>query len=53
MVTGLTPGLGVIKTDMEIQSRVRRLWSQVTNDNIDELTDLAGYKSEFLRLFGF
>ncbi len=29
------------------------LWPQVTGDNLDELTDFAGYKTEFLRLFGF
>ncbi|KNE75402.1 Short-chain alcohol dehydrogenase family [Candidatus Burkholderia crenata] len=37
----------------EVQARVQQLWSQVTNDNLYELTDFAGYKSEFLRLFGF
>jgi enoyl-[acyl-carrier protein] reductase/trans-2-enoyl-CoA reductase (NAD+) len=25
----------------------------VTNENLYELTDFAGYKTEFLRLFGF
>ncbi|MCY1560540.1 Enoyl-[acyl-carrier-protein] reductase [NADH] [compost metagenome] len=29
------------------------LWPQVTSQNVHELTDLAGYKAEFLRLFGF
>jgi enoyl-[acyl-carrier protein] reductase/trans-2-enoyl-CoA reductase (NAD+) len=37
----------------EVQARVQQLWNQVTNDNIYELTDFAGYKTEFLRLFGF
>ena len=36
-----------------IQEQVEALWPQVTSDNIDELTDFAGYHSEFLRLFGF
>jgi enoyl-[acyl-carrier protein] reductase / trans-2-enoyl-CoA reductase (NAD+) len=39
--------------DPEVQSQVQQLWSQVTNDNLYELTDFAGYKTEFLRLFGF
>ena len=39
--------------DQEVQGRVQQLWNQVTSDNIDEVTDFAGYKSEFLRLFGF
>ncbi|MDF3833970.1 enoyl-ACP reductase FabV [Cupriavidus basilensis] len=37
----------------DVQSRVQQLWNQVTSDNIYELTDFAGYKKEFLRLFGF
>jgi enoyl-[acyl-carrier protein] reductase/trans-2-enoyl-CoA reductase (NAD+) len=36
-----------------VQARVLELWPQVTGDNLDELTDFAGYKTEFLRLFGF
>jgi len=36
-----------------VQTAVENLWPQVTNDNLDELTDLAGYKADFLRLFGF
>ena len=39
--------------DQEVQGRVQQLWHEVTSDNIDEVTDFAGYKSEFLRLFGF
>ncbi|MCC8404900.1 enoyl-ACP reductase FabV [Paraburkholderia sp. MMS20-SJTN17] len=39
--------------DAQVQSRVQELWNQVTNDNIYELTDFAGYKTDFLRLFGF
>jgi enoyl-[acyl-carrier protein] reductase/trans-2-enoyl-CoA reductase (NAD+) len=29
------------------------LWPQVTNENLYEISDLAGYKADFLRLFGF
>jgi enoyl-[acyl-carrier protein] reductase/trans-2-enoyl-CoA reductase (NAD+) len=36
-----------------VQARVQQLWDQVTTDNLYELTDFAGYKREFLRLFGF
>ena len=31
----------------EVQSRVEELWDKVTNENLYELTDFAGYKSEF------
>lgn len=37
----------------EIQNAVAAAWSQVTSDNIPELTDFAGYKKDFLNLFGF
>lgn len=36
-----------------VQTRVQALWDQVTTDNLYELTDFAGYKADFLRLFGF
>jgi enoyl-[acyl-carrier protein] reductase/trans-2-enoyl-CoA reductase (NAD+) len=39
--------------DPGVQARVQALWGQVTNDNIYQLTDFAGYKQDFLRLFGF
>ncbi|MGV8960358.1 MAG: enoyl-ACP reductase FabV [Stenotrophomonas sp.] len=37
----------------EVQSRVLELWPQVTNENLYAISDLAGYKADFLRLFGF
>ena len=37
----------------EIQDAVSAAWSKVESDNIAELTDFAGYKQDFLRLFGF
>lgn len=37
----------------EVQALVGQLWNQVTTENLNELTDFAGYKAEFLRLFGF
>lgn len=39
--------------DPEVQARVQALWPQVTSENVYQLTDFAGYKQEFLRLFGF
>ncbi|ORC49510.1 trans-2-enoyl-CoA reductase [Burkholderia sp. A27] len=39
--------------DPEVQARVQELWGQVTSDNIYQLTDFSGYKTDFLRLFGF
>ena len=37
----------------EIQTKIEQLWAEVNTDNLNELTDLKGYKQEFLRLFGF
>ncbi len=37
----------------EVQNKVLELWPQVTNENLNDISDFAGYKQEFLRLFGF
>jgi enoyl-[acyl-carrier protein] reductase / trans-2-enoyl-CoA reductase (NAD+) len=58
---GSTPGLdaeGRIRIDdremrPEIQEAIARIWPQVTTENLGDLTDIAGYRAEFLKLFGF
>ena len=37
----------------EIQASVARTWPGVTTENLAGETDIAGYRSEFLKLFGF
>jgi enoyl-[acyl-carrier protein] reductase/trans-2-enoyl-CoA reductase (NAD+) len=37
----------------DVQEEVFSLWPHVTTENLNELTDYAGYQSEFLKLFGF
>lgn len=37
----------------EIQAFVKENWSNITTENLDELTDFAGYKSAFLQMHGF
>ncbi len=37
----------------EVQAAVREIWPQVTTENLAATTDIAGYRSEFLKLFGF
>jgi enoyl-[acyl-carrier protein] reductase/trans-2-enoyl-CoA reductase (NAD+) len=49
---------GRLRTDYkelepDVQAEVERLWDIVEDHNINTLLDFAGYKSEFLRLFGF
>lgn len=37
----------------DVQAEVSAIWPQVTTENLAELTDIAGYRSEFLKMFGF
>ena len=37
----------------DVQQACQDLWPQVTTENLFTLTDYAGYKREFLKLFGF
>ena len=39
--------------DPEVQQRVKELWTQVTSENLREITDFNSYQDEFLKLFGF
>src|SRR5690606_21326355 len=39
--------------DPVIQDQVEALWDTIDTDNFNEKTDFVGYKTEFLRLFGF
>jgi len=37
----------------DVQAEVAKLWEDVTSDNIDAISDLAGYRKDFFNLFGF
>ncbi|MGB2287883.1 MAG: bifunctional NADH-specific enoyl-ACP reductase/trans-2-enoyl-CoA reductase, partial [Porticoccaceae bacterium] len=37
----------------EVQASVAESWSNISTENLAELTDFKGYKEEFLKLFGF
>ncbi|MBS0633075.1 MAG: trans-2-enoyl-CoA reductase family protein [Verrucomicrobia bacterium] len=37
----------------EVQAAVREIWPGITTENLAALTDIAGYREEFLKLFGF
>jgi enoyl-[acyl-carrier protein] reductase/trans-2-enoyl-CoA reductase (NAD+) len=37
----------------EIQNKVEQLWAAINDDNLFQLSDMEGYKHEFLKLFGF
>ena len=36
-----------------VQAAVAQIWPDVTTENLPALTDIAGYRTEFLKLFGF
>ena len=37
----------------DVQQACKAMWPTVTTDNLKTVTDYAGYKGEFLKLFGF
>ena len=37
----------------DVQDDVKARWPQVTTENLTELADLDGFRSDFLRIFGF
>ncbi len=37
----------------DVQERVAALWLEATTENLPSIGDLAGYKADFLNLFGF
>lgn len=37
----------------QIQEAVKRIWPGVTTESLEKDTDIAGYRSDFLKLFGF
>ena len=37
----------------DVQEAVAALWDQVTTENLEAISDIAGYRDEFINLFGF
>jgi enoyl-[acyl-carrier protein] reductase/trans-2-enoyl-CoA reductase (NAD+) len=37
----------------DIQQEIARMWSTVNSGNIEQISDLEGYRRDFFRLFGF
>jgi enoyl-[acyl-carrier protein] reductase/trans-2-enoyl-CoA reductase (NAD+) len=37
----------------DVQEKIAKLWVESTTESLVELGDLAGYKQDFLSLFGF
>jgi enoyl-[acyl-carrier protein] reductase/trans-2-enoyl-CoA reductase (NAD+) len=37
----------------DVQAAIAPIWMQVSTENLEAITDIAGYRAEFLKLFGF
>ena len=37
----------------DVQNEVAELWNKVTKENLLQISDLLGYRSDFYKLFGF
>jgi enoyl-[acyl-carrier protein] reductase / trans-2-enoyl-CoA reductase (NAD+) len=37
----------------EVQAEVAEIWPRISTENLAELSDIAGYREDFLKLFGF
>jgi enoyl-[acyl-carrier protein] reductase/trans-2-enoyl-CoA reductase (NAD+) len=37
----------------DVQQEVAALWPRATTENVEEISDLAGYRRDFSNLFGF
>jgi enoyl-[acyl-carrier protein] reductase/trans-2-enoyl-CoA reductase (NAD+) len=37
----------------DVQAEVDQLWTQVSTANLEEIGDIAGYREDFMKLFGF
>lgn len=42
-----------LEMQADVQKEVAEIWPRVTTGNLKELTDIEGYRAEFLKLFGF
>lgn len=37
----------------DVQAEVAKLWDEATTENLEEISDIRGYRDEFFNLFGF
>lgn len=37
----------------DVQEEVAKLWEQATTENLEQISDIVGYRNEFFNLFGF
>ncbi|HLT86514.1 MAG TPA: enoyl-ACP reductase FabV [Sphingobacterium sp.] len=37
----------------DVQKEVAKLWQQITTENLEQISDIGGYRNDFFNLFGF
>ncbi len=37
----------------DVQAEVAKLWEQITTENLEQISDISGYRNDFFNLFGF
>jgi enoyl-[acyl-carrier protein] reductase/trans-2-enoyl-CoA reductase (NAD+) len=37
----------------DVQEQIKEIFDQINSDNVEQLSDIAGYRDEFYKLFGF
>ncbi|MDR1433003.1 MAG: trans-2-enoyl-CoA reductase family protein [Puniceicoccales bacterium] len=42
-----------IELGADVQEQVAKIWPNISTENLGELSDIGGYREEFLKLFGF
>lgn len=42
-----------LEMKQDVQEEVSALWEKVSSENINDISDIAGYREEFFKLFGF
>lgn len=42
-----------LEMQADTQQKIAELWPQINSQNVEQLTDLEGYRNDFYRLFGF
>lgn len=42
-----------LEMDPEVQAEVAKYWNTISTENLEEISDIAGYRKDFFNLFGF
>ncbi|PMB54802.1 hypothetical protein [Coxiella-like endosymbiont] len=37
----------------DVQAEVKKLWQLIKSENVEQISDIVGYRKDFYKLFGF